>query len=170
VLLTAAEDNFYHPLWSTNVLNEMERAIIRIAACTPQQLLHLRKHMNEAFPEALVSGYEPRIPAMTNDPKDRHVLAAAVHSSAGIIVTENLRHFTQSTTTPHHVVAMSVDNFLCDLLDFDPERFVAMLVALSRERRGGDIIMLLERIYPIAPRVARLVAFYLDISAPGRQG
>jgi len=30
---------------------------------------------------------------MANDPKDRHVLAAAVHGEVPIIVTFNLRHF-----------------------------------------------------------------------------
>lgn len=34
-------------------------------------------HMARSFPDALVTGYESLIDGMTNDPKDRHVLAAA---------------------------------------------------------------------------------------------
>ncbi len=40
---------------------------------------------------------------MTNDEKDRHVLAAAVHSEARIVVTLNLRHF-----RPEHVEAWGI--------------------------------------------------------------
>ena len=49
--------------------------------------------MHEHFLDALVHGYEPLLPAMTNQEKDRHVLAAAVAAGAEIIVTRNLRDF-----------------------------------------------------------------------------
>lgn len=42
--------------------------------------------MAGAFPESLVTGYAALLYAMANDPKDRHVLAAAVvgaHTAAG---------------------------------------------------------------------------------------
>ncbi|HMA95495.1 MAG TPA: hypothetical protein VKP30_22555 [Polyangiaceae bacterium] len=41
------------------------------------------------FPEADVTDYEPLIAAMQNDPKDRHVVAAAVKSGAQVIATSN---------------------------------------------------------------------------------
>jgi len=125
--------------------------------------------MNAAFPEALVTGHETLIPTMTNDPKDRHVLAAAVHSGAEVIVTENLRHFPRSAMDIHRVVATPADTFLCDLLDLDPERFVAMLVTLARERRGGEVEMLLARVSPIAPEFTRLAAFHLDLPLPDQK-
>ena len=49
----------------------------------------LRRH----FPEAWVEGYGPLIDAMTNDPGDRHVLAAAVRAHSELIVTYGRRHF-----------------------------------------------------------------------------
>jgi len=39
--------------------------------------------MTNAFPDAMVSGWERLEPDMTTDPKDRHVLAAAVWRSSG---------------------------------------------------------------------------------------
>lgn len=54
----------------------------------------LRAHFDEAWNR----GYEPLIPRMKNDEKDRHVVAAAVHGAAAIIVTLNHRHF-----RPEHV-------------------------------------------------------------------
>ena len=47
--------------------------------------------MQRAFPAAEVKGYEDLIAKMTNDPKDRHVLAAAVKSGARQLVTFNLK-------------------------------------------------------------------------------
>jgi hypothetical protein len=54
---------------------------------------HLERELHAHFREAWISGYEPLIPRMTNDEKDRHVAAAPVHGEASIIVTLNLRHF-----------------------------------------------------------------------------
>ncbi|WP_206069184.1 PIN domain-containing protein [Kocuria sp. KD4] len=47
----------------------------------------------QAIQAALVENYESLVPAMTNDPKDRHVLAAAVRSRAELIVTSNQKDF-----------------------------------------------------------------------------
>ncbi|MGH9341992.1 MAG: hypothetical protein ACRD1R_21000 [Acidobacteriota bacterium] len=45
----------------------------------------LRKHFGDAW----VIGYGPLIESMTNDSKDRHVVAAAVRCGAEMIVTYN---------------------------------------------------------------------------------
>ena len=44
--------------------------------------------MNKAFPESLVTDHESLIAGMKNDPKDRHVGAAAVKAGAQVIVTK----------------------------------------------------------------------------------
>ena len=53
----------------------------------PEKIRHRRSEMERLFPEAEVTGYEPLIPAMQNDEKDRHVLAAAVRAGASLVVT-----------------------------------------------------------------------------------
>lgn len=45
---------------------------------TAEKAKALVETMAGAFPDSLVTGYGKLISAMTNDPKDRHVLAAAV--------------------------------------------------------------------------------------------
>jgi predicted nucleic acid-binding protein len=72
------------------VMTELERNLGR-RGLDEKQITHRVAQMNGAFPDALVTGYEALIGDMTNDPKDRHVLAAAVRSGAEALVTENLR-------------------------------------------------------------------------------
>jgi hypothetical protein len=45
----------------------------------------LKKELHAHFSEAWISGYESLISRMTNDEKDRHVAAAAVHGEASIM-------------------------------------------------------------------------------------
>jgi hypothetical protein len=44
--------------------------------------------MNRHFPDAEITGYEQLVDSMTNDLKDRHVLATAVRGGAELLVTE----------------------------------------------------------------------------------
>ncbi len=73
--------------------------------------------MASAFPEAMVTGHESMVDSMENDPKDRHVLAAAVHSDCEVVVTFNLQDFPASALAPHGLVAVHPDGFLLDQVD-----------------------------------------------------
>ena len=77
--------------------------------------------MRTAFPDALVQGYEDLIPTMTNDPKDRHVIAAAIRANAEVIVTFNLRDFPDDSVVAYDIHAIHPDDFLLDQLDLFPE-------------------------------------------------
>jgi hypothetical protein len=83
--------------------------------------------MSGAFEDALVTGYEPLIATMTNDPKDRHVLAAAVQAGADAVVTFNTGDFPSSSTQPLEVEAVHPDQFLLNQLDLDPHRVPQVL-------------------------------------------
>jgi hypothetical protein len=58
---------------------------------------------------------------MTNDPKDRHVLAAAVASDAQTIVTLNLKHFPVDACRPFAIEPLHPDIFLLDLYGLDDD-------------------------------------------------
>lgn len=90
--------------------------------------------MSRAFPSALVEGHEHLIASMTNDPKDRHVLAAAVHTEAPLIVTANLKDFAEPDLHVHGVEARHPDQFLLDQLDADESTVLRCLA----EQRGDD--------------------------------
>jgi hypothetical protein len=82
----------------------------------------MRKH----FREAMVTGYEPYVAAMENDPKDRHVVAAALKAGAQVIVTSNMRDFKE---LPEGIEAQSPDEFLCNLFGLSPGRMITLVKA-----------------------------------------
>jgi hypothetical protein len=97
-----------------------------------------------------VTGYESLIDGMTNDPKDRHVLAAAVRASAEVVVTFNVRDFPEPALKPYDILAIHPDDFLLDQLDLYPGVTVEVLrqQALSYRREPTTVpgvLVLLER-------------------------
>lgn len=64
------------------------------------RLLTARVKSANTFGEAWVEGYEDLIPSMTNQEKDRHILAAAVRCGAETIVTYNLKDFPVPLSRP----------------------------------------------------------------------
>ncbi len=87
LLLRLAEVGAYRPLWSADVLEELRRNLDRTGAAGRGA------QMRRAFPDAEVTGYQDLIATMTCDPKDRHVLAAAIRADAAVLVTFNIRDF-----------------------------------------------------------------------------
>lgn len=83
--------------------------------------------MSRSFPDATVVGHESLIDGMSNDQKDRHVLAAAVRANAEVIVTFNLRDFPESVLKPYDILAVHPDDFLLDQLDLYPGLTIEVL-------------------------------------------
>ncbi len=67
---------------------------------------------------------------MTNDPKDRHVLAAAVAASATHVVTVNLRDF-PIASRPSDVLVQAPDRFLLDRLRENPAGVQGAIEAMA---------------------------------------
>src|SRR6266508_3580568 len=65
------------------------------------------------------------------DPGDRHVLAAAIHGRADVIVTYNLPHFPPEHLSPYGIEAQHPDEFLTHLIDLAP----APVCAAARTHR-----------------------------------
>lgn len=133
LLLRIAEAGVYTPHWSHDVLTELERNLAKVATAGTDGAQRRVAAMSRAFPEASVTGYDSLIDSMTCDPKDRHVLAAATHSSSQVIVTFNLKDFPQDSLAPHGIDAVSPDDFLLDQLDLYPQQVVRALSAQSHD-------------------------------------
>lgn len=117
-LLRLAEVDVIRPHWSADVMEELVRNLAH--RISEDKASKRGKAMATAFPEAMVTGYENLIGGMTNEPKDRHVLAAAVHSDCEVIVTFNTSDFPPDSLSPHSLVAVRPDEFLLDQLDLYP--------------------------------------------------
>ena len=97
---------------------------------------------------------------MTNDPKDRHVLAAAVVGRADVIVTFNLSDFPPAACQPYGVDVQDPDTFLVHQFGLMPQRIAQVLTDLAAERRPPigtpeGILRVLERATPRFCALAR---------------
>ena len=93
LLRLAEPPRLFEPKWSEEIIRETTRTLESKLGWPSSLAAHLEDELRAHFGEAWISGYESLIPQMANDEKDRHVLAAAAHGHASIILTLNLRHF-----------------------------------------------------------------------------
>ena len=114
VLITLGELDAFQPLWSDQVNDEWMRNLqANRPDIDPRRIARTRALMDQYVTEARVTGFEPLIDTLIlPDPNDRHVLAAAIHSHADVIVTSNLRDFPPATLAPFNISAMTADDFL----------------------------------------------------------
>jgi len=149
-VLRAATEGDFQLRWSRAILDEMERNLVATATVDAGRAAHLRETMERFFPEAMVTGYEPLISEMQNDPKDRHVAAAAVKAGASVITTANLRDF---RGLPDGLEVQSPDELLCNLFDLDPEGLVTLLRGQVADLRRPPVSLglLLERLSRVVP-------------------
>lgn len=83
----------YTPKWSVNIFDEWKDVMIRKGVSEDEANKRVNV-ANKAFPDALVLNYDKLIDKLElPDPKDRHVLAAAIKTNANVIVTNNLKDF-----------------------------------------------------------------------------
>lgn len=119
LLRIAAERGGFGVRWSPEILDEVTRAMQRHGQSAPAAERRIQS-MRSAFPHAEVLRCTEVAPLMTNDPGDRHVLAAAVLSGCDTIVTANLKHFGREALMPWGVEAVPPDEFLLNQLDLVP--------------------------------------------------
>jgi predicted nucleic acid-binding protein len=101
VLLETASAGAYRPLWSSEILAELDRTLRLLLAkrgAQPEEtdayLTRLFRQMRITFPDALVTEWEELVQTIQlPDPGDRHVIAAARAGRADVIVTDNLADF-----------------------------------------------------------------------------
>lgn len=151
-LLRLAETELYAPLWSAEILDEVRRNLVDREISPEAKADRMLGLMRGAFPEAEIdaSAIERLIPAMTNDPKDRHVLAAAVAGNSELIVTFNLGDFPVEACDGLGVEAIHPDQFLRDLYDLDPEVVFNVVADQAAELNNPpmtleELLNLLER-------------------------
>lgn len=122
LLLRLAAHGLVRAHWTDEILDEcFASLLLKRPDLHRSALRRTRALMNRAIPDALISGYRDLIKGLRlPDPKDRHVLAAAIQGGALIIVTHNLTDFPNSSLRPFGIEAQSPDQFVLRLLELSP--------------------------------------------------
>lgn len=133
VLLELAHADLYAARWSDDVHREWMRSLASSRpTLPPAAIVRMRALMEAHIGDVSVRGYEPLIATLVlPDPEDRHVLAAAIHGKASVIVTSNLKDFPIEVLAPYEITAQHPDAFVLSLLNADAEG-VAMALAADR--------------------------------------
>jgi hypothetical protein len=123
----------FRPRWSTQIHQEWKRSLLANRPdLNPQQLDRTSSLMDQAIPDALVTGYENLIADLIlPDLNDRHVLAAAIRCGASVIVTFNEKDFPNHILETFGMEAQHPDVFVDNLWDLDQ---AAVLAAAQRHR------------------------------------
>lgn len=158
-LLRLAEDPaLFRAIWSAQTLIEVERTLHDRFRYTTGQASRRIRAMHDAFPESVVQVPQNLVDSIPSVPDldDRHVIAAAIRTQAGTIVTENLKDFPEEVLAPHCVLAQSADDFLIHQYHLNPgvvlEKLDMQASAIRRQRE--DVVNRLER---TAPQFAALI-------------
>lgn len=170
ILFSLAETGAFRLRWSGRVLDEVERALVRIHPdMSEADAAAQRRKMEVAFDEACVTGYERLEPAFASGPDggDAHVMAAAHRCGAAVIVTDNIRDFPAELLEPLDMAPVSSDEFIADAIELDHERAVAAMARMRARLKRPPLTaeLIIEKMRDIEPPLAQsadLLAPYAD--------
>jgi predicted nucleic acid-binding protein len=150
LLMRLAGAYLFQAKWTAKIQDEWTAALARDRPELLKQIARTRALMETHISGAEVTGYEPLIDQLTlPDPDDRHVLAAAIHAGASVIVTVNLRDFPPKVLAPYRLTAQHPDNFVLSLLAGDSDAVLAVmrehrLSLVNPPKTAADYISTLE--------------------------
>lgn len=139
LLLWFAYYELYTPKWSENICDEWEKVILE-KGIAPEEASKRIQKINDAFPDALVQNYRGLIANLNlPDPKDCHVLAAAIKANAHIIVTHNLKDFPEEYLRTFDLKAQLPDDFLTDIIDLNQEQAIKAFKDMVFNKKNPDL-------------------------------
>lgn len=133
-LMWLALTGCFRAKWSLQIHDEWKRNLLKNRPdLTAEQLERTSSLMDQALPDARVSGFEDLIEGLAlPDLDDRHVLAAAIRCNASVIVTFNQKDFPQSVLEHFDIEAQHPDEFVANLCALDK---AAVISAAQRQRQ-----------------------------------
>ena len=145
VLLGAAREGFFTPLWSDRILEEWARAARKLGPEGEAQARAEVALARAAWPRACVT-WPPSLEARLYlpDPNDTHVLAAAIAGSADVIVTMNAQDFPRGLLAEEGLGRADPDALLVGFLEARPDamtRAAEAVLAEARQYSGDDWTM-----------------------------
>jgi predicted nucleic acid-binding protein len=164
-LRLSEEPGLVSPRWTDEIWEEARRTMVSKLSW-PEETTNARIAAAQAtFPEAKVTDYEGFIEKCTNDPKDRHILAAAIRAKVGTIVTMNVNHFKEVDLALWGVTAAHPGEYLKVLYDLDEGVVVSVLHRMAAVRKK-NLIEMLSRLSAGIPSFTAHVASDLGLEVP----
>ena len=157
LLRLAEPPRLFEPKWSEEIIRETIRTLESKLRWPNSLTAYLQAELRAHFGEAWISGYEPLIPRMANDEKDRHVLAAAIHGEAPVIVTFNLRHFRSEHLEPWGIRALHPEAFLIEIFRQEESVVITKLEQQAADR-GRTLRQLLDILYATVPEFVAIIS------------
>ncbi|GAA1959694.1 PIN domain-containing protein [Kitasatospora viridis] len=151
LLIRLAQHRIVQAKWTEQILDEVEAALRRNDIGDDEKRAELRRRMNAAVRDCLVTNYEPLIEGLKlPDPDDRHVLAAAIKAGAQVIVTDNSKDFPSECLVEWGIEQKTADDFVMDLIDMDGRVVYGCVMEIVSSRRRkpvtfDDVLDQLER-------------------------
>lgn len=122
--------------WSDQVQDEWIRNLLQVYPERAAALERTRALMERAIPSASTHGYEALITSvMLPDPDDRHVLAAAIHSGAQVLLTFNLKDFPAERIPAGTITVSHPDAWLVAVMAQDEELVLTVLRIMTASLR-----------------------------------
>lgn len=162
MLLGVAREGVFTPLWSARIIEEWQRAAVKLGPQGVAQAGAEAVMLAADWPDAEViwpPSLESRL--WLPDPADIHVLAAAIAGSADLILTVNAKDFPRNILAEEGVSRADPDTFLLGVFEAEPDlvQHVGTTVLDEARRLSGeawDIRALLKKAR--LPRVAKALA------------
>lgn len=175
-LLSLAIEGAYRPTWSSAILDELvfneEAKLLRRGvprAESMERAAGLVSAMRREFADAEVEGWE-RLEGTFGlpDPDDEHVVAAAVIAGAGVIVTENVKHF-PAVTLPPGMQILTAREFLKNTVALNPPHALAAVREIAkRSGRHGPALVESEILEILRDRYRLVEAVDMMVEAAAR--
>ncbi|MDG2406563.1 MAG: PIN domain-containing protein [Paracoccaceae bacterium] len=142
MLLEVANRAIFIPLWSDRILEEWALAYRKTGPLGEMQARSEIALLKARWPDSAVTS-SPILASRLwlPDPDDIHVLAAAITSSADLIITLNTSDFPRNILSEEDLTLSDPDSFLCGLYQTHPAQVTAateQVLAETRQATGTD--------------------------------
>lgn len=141
-VLSLARADYFRLRWSNEIMDEVERTVAKLikrkqdcpAEDAKAKASKKRADMEAAFNDACVENFEDLKAGLVGvNEKDRHVLAAAIQTSASVTVTDNLKDFPRGYCAKFDIEPQSTDVFVANVIALHPVATMSTIKAM-RER------------------------------------
>ena len=138
LLMQLALTDLFNAKWTELIHTEWINSLLATRPDLSQtDLLRVKDLMNKHVEDALIENFEELIPTLSlPDPKDRHVLAAAIKCSAQAIITFNLKDFPQALLSPYNLEALHPDSFIAHLITSSPGKVASALELILKRLKN----------------------------------